>query len=155
MEINFSLLEKEIFNLLDDKRVMVLATSCNDLVTAGSMSCVIIKNKIYFQTDKTFLKYRQILENPNVALCVDNVQVQGVASIKQHPFLGENREFIDKFRERYRSSYDKYSHMTNEVVIEVEPTFIVVWKYENNQPFREFLDIRNHKAYRKNYDITV
>lgn len=75
MEINFDLLEKDIFGFLDDGKIMVLATSCHDLVTARNMSCIIIKNKIYFQTDKTFLKYKQIIENPNVALCVDNIQI--------------------------------------------------------------------------------
>jgi uncharacterized pyridoxamine 5'-phosphate oxidase family protein len=155
MEINFNLLEKEIFSLLGDKKIMVLATSYEDKVTARSMSCVINSGKIYCQTDKTFLKYNQMVKNHNVALCVDNIQIEGIAKIKQHPFTEENKGFIDIFKEKYKGSYENYSHMNNEVVVEIEPTFITLWKYENTQPFRDFLDIKKNKAYRQIYDISV
>lgn len=155
MEINVGSLEKEIFSILGDKKIMVLATYCENKVTARNMSCIIINRKIYFQTDKTFLKYKQILKNPNVALCLDNVQIEGIAKIKKHPFDEENKEFIGIFKENYNSSYNNYSHMENEVVVEIEPTFITLWKYENAQPFRDFFDIKGNKAYRKIYDTTI
>jgi general stress protein 26 len=155
MEINFNLLEKEIFSLLGDKKIMILATSWEDKVTARSMSCVIINRKIYCQTDKTFFKCSQIAKNPNVALCIDNIQIEGFAKIKQHPFAEENKDFIDIFKEKYKGSYENYSHMNNEVVVEIEPTFITLWKYENAQPFRDFLDIKKNKAYREIYNTSI
>lgn len=155
MEINFNLLEKEIFDILGDNKIMVLATSYEDKVTARSMSCVIINRKIYCQTDKTFLKYNQMAKNHNVALCIDNIQIEGVAKIKQHPFEKENKEFIQIFKEKYKGSYENYSRMNNEVVVEIEPTVITLWKYENAQPFRDFLDIKKNKAYREIYDTSA
>lgn len=155
MEINFNLLESEIFSLLGNKKVMVLATSSKNIVTARNMSCVIINKKIYFQTDKTFLKFKQILENPNVALCVDNIQIEGTAKIKSHPFSEENKEFIDTFKENYGSSYKMYSHMNSETVVEITPSLIALWKYENGQPFRDYLDIRKNKALREVYDTSI
>lgn len=155
MEINFNLLENEVFGLLSDKKIMVLATSYEDRVTARSMSCIIINKRIYFQTDKTFLKYRQMAKNHNVALCVDNIQIEGIAKIKHHPFAEENKEFIDVFKEKYKGSYENYSHMNNEVAVEIEPTFITLWKYENTEPFRDFLDIKKNKAYREIYDTSI
>ncbi|KYH28749.1 pyridoxamine 5'-phosphate oxidase [Clostridium tepidiprofundi DSM 19306] len=131
---------------------MVLATSKNNRVTARSVSCILVNSKIYFQTDKTFLKYDQIKHNPNVALCVDNFQVEGYAKIKGHPFEEKNKNFIEVFRKEHEGSFNAYSHMRNEVVIEVEPKFITAWKYENGKPFREFLDFENGRAYRKYYD---
>jgi uncharacterized pyridoxamine 5'-phosphate oxidase family protein len=134
---------------------MVLATSYQDKVTARSMSCIIINRKIYCQTDKTFLKHNQMVKNPNVALCLDNIQIEGVAKIKQHPFAEENKGFIDIFKEKYKGSYENYSHMNNEVVVEIDPTFITLWTYENTQSFRDFLDIKQNKAYREIYDNSI
>lgn len=37
------------------------------------MSVVLINGVFYFQPDKTFRKYEQIKDNPNVALCIDNI----------------------------------------------------------------------------------
>lgn len=151
MELNFRAFKREVFELLGDKKTMVLATSFNNRITARNMSCVIINQKIYFQTDKTFLKYEQILNNPNVALCADNIQIEGIAKIGKHPSDEENKEFVKVFEKNYKGSYDNYSYISNEVVIEVEPTFITFWKYENGQPFRDFLDTSKKKAYREIY----
>ncbi|SHH90234.1 Inorganic pyrophosphatase [Caloranaerobacter azorensis DSM 13643] len=150
--IEFDTLKREFLELVRAKKFIVLAISKDNRVTARSISCVVIDSKIYFQTDRTFLKYEQIKSNPNVALCVDNFQIEGYAKIKGHPFAEENKNFIEVFREIHSGSFNAYSHMENEVVIEVDPKFVTVWKYEDGQPFMEFLDFRNEKAYRKYYD---
>lgn len=153
MDIDFHILENEIFGILGKKKIMVLATSYGESVTARNMSCIILGKKIYFQTDSAFQKIKQITGNPNVALCVDNIQIEGIAKIRKHPFDEENKEFISVFKEAYIGSYECYSHMKNEVVIEIEPTFITLWKYEGSQPYRDFLDIKGNKAYRAIYEI--
>lgn len=45
--------------------------------------------------------------------------------------------------------------MNNEVVVKIEPTFITLWKYENAQPFRDFLDIKHNKAFREIYHTSI
>ena len=152
MDIDFDTLENEIYNLLGQKRVMVVATSYLDSVTARNMSCVILDKKIYFQTDYTFEKIKQIIGNSNIALCVDNIQIVGIAKIRKHPFDEENTAFLNAFKEGYRGSYESYSHIKNEVVVEIEPTFITLWKYEGSQPYREFLDTKSKKAHRIIYE---
>ncbi|WIF95468.1 pyridoxamine 5'-phosphate oxidase family protein [Caminicella sporogenes] len=151
-EIKFDELKIEFEKLIKIKKYMVLATSKDNRVTARSVSCIVINSKIYFQTDKTFLKYKQIKSNPNVALCIDNFQVEGYAKIKGHPFEIENKNFIEVFKKVHNGSFNTYSHMENEVVIEVEPKFVTAWKYENGKAFKEILDFKNRKAYRKYYD---
>ncbi len=65
-------------------RTMVLSTSENDIVSSRMMSIIQIEG-VYFQTDLTFKKYRQLLSNPNVALCIDNIQIEGVCEELEHP----------------------------------------------------------------------
>lgn len=155
MKIDFDLNEQEIFNSIGNGKIMVLATCSENKVTARNMSCVVIDKLIYFQTDKTFLKYQQILGNPNVALCVDNIQIEGIAKIKKHPFDEENISFLSMFEKKYKSSFDNYSKMKNEIVVEIEPTLITIWKYQDGQPFRDFLDISKRQAYREFYKTNV
>lgn len=152
MKLDFNLLENEIFSTLGNKKIMVLATSFDGSVTARNMSCIIIGKRIYFQTDTKLQKIKQIIGNPNVALCVDNIQIEGVARIGSHPFDDENCDFASAFRDAYKGSYESYSHMKNEVVVAVEPTLITLWKYEDAQPYRDFLNYKNNRAYREVYE---
>ncbi len=152
MQLDYNEAVKSVHELLASKRVMVLATSLDNRVTARSMSCVFIDNKICLQTDRDFLKYHQIIDNPRVALAVDNIQVEGRATIKGHPFEAENRGFTEAFKAVHSSSYHNYSHMENEVVVEIVPTLITLWRYEEGRPFRDFLDLVNQQATRAYYD---
>jgi uncharacterized pyridoxamine 5'-phosphate oxidase family protein len=149
---DFQKLKDEVIEMLRNKHIVVLATSSSNRVTARSVSCVVLNSKIYFQTDKTFLKCEQIIENPNVALCIDNIQIEGNAMIKGHPFDKENKAFIEEFKKVHNGSFNAYSHMENEVVVEIEPVSVTLWKYEEGKPLRDFLDLKNKKAHREYYN---
>ena len=98
MDIDYAMLEQEIIRLLDDHKILILATSANDRVTARSMSCVNIGLNIYFQTDKRFIKFDQIKQNPQVALCAGNVQIEGMAKIGNHSLDSSNKDCRMEFR---------------------------------------------------------
>ena len=151
MEIEYTILEEEIIRFLDDHKMLILATSANDRVTARSMSCVNIGLTIYFQTDKRFTKFEQIEQNPQVALCAGNVQIEGAAIIGNHSLDPSNKDFIELYKKSHPDAYKTYSHLENNVVIKVEPTFITLWKYSDGKPYREFLYIQSHKAEREYY----
>ncbi len=153
MDLNYNVIKEEVFNQLGNSKVMVLATSFEDRVTARNMSCVIMNYKIYFQTDIEFLKAQQMIKNQNVALCVDNIQMEGIAKIIGNS--GTAPEFCEVYQRYFRTSYDTYTHLRNEVIIEVEPTIITLWKYaDGHKPYRDFLDCMHNKAYREMYDIS-
>ncbi len=86
MDLSYSDLENEIYNNIGEKAFLVLSTSYKDRVTSRTMSFLVIDKKFYFQTDDTFLKFEQIKNNPNVSLCINNIQIEGVAKILGHPF---------------------------------------------------------------------
>ena len=66
-------------------RKMVLSTSENDRVSSRMMSIVLINGIFCFQTDTELRKYHQLTVNPNVALCIDNIQIEGICSEKGRP----------------------------------------------------------------------
>jgi uncharacterized pyridoxamine 5'-phosphate oxidase family protein len=150
--MDFTDAKNKVLELIKNKRTLMLATSIDDRVTARSVSCVLIDDRIYFQTDKTFLKYHQIIKNHNVALCIDNIQIEGAANIKGHPLSDENKEFTNKFIEEHEGSFKNYSHMKNEAVVEVELKLITLWKYIDGKPLREFIDFQNQKSFTQYYD---
>ena len=95
-EISFNDSKQEYLDAISPSKIMVLATCSGSKVTARSMSCIAIGEKIYFQTDTQFRKYKQITDNKNVALCFDNVQIEGIAKVKGHPMDKENIQFAQR-----------------------------------------------------------
>jgi len=84
-KIDLQTLEGEIKETLGDHKIMVLTTCSSNRVTARSMSCIIDGLNVFFQTDSGFLKIGQILENPRMALCHVNVQIEGNAWVEGIP----------------------------------------------------------------------
>jgi general stress protein 26 len=153
-EINYNILKDKAVQFLGAQKFLVLATSSDDRVTARTMGYVNKGLTIYFQTERNSLKIEQIETNPNVALCGANVQIEGIAKIRNHPFDPSNKEFIELFKKKYTLAFNTYSHLKNEIVIEVEARLITFWKYIDDKPFREFLYIKETKAEREYYDIS-
>ena len=139
----------ELFRTIGKVRKMVLSTSFDNRVTSRMMSFVIFDNKFYCQTDKTFLKYQQIKSNPNVALCIDNVQIEGIAKNIGKPL--ENKKFINLFKQYYKTSYEIYSFLENEILLEIEPTSIGVWIYKDFIPIREFYNLETKEIKEESY----
>ena len=85
MNSNYINKYNNIFQQIGDHAKIVLATSHQDRVTARKMSFLIMNGIFYFQTDKTFRKYQDIQDNENVALCLDNIQIEGICKEIGHP----------------------------------------------------------------------
>jgi len=133
----------ELFQKLGNAKKMVLATSQDNKVTARMMSCIIYNDMIYFQTDKKFIKYKQITANPMVALCIDNIQIEGVASFQGHPLETQNKFFAKAYESNFKGSFDSYSALADEVLIEIKPLKITLWEYEGKEPYRLIFDLEN------------
>ena len=119
-------------------RKMVLSTSLDDRVSSRMMSVVLINGLFYFQTDVTLGKYRQLKSNPNVALCIDNIQIEGVCMEIGHPM--ENGAFCEHFQQCFKGSYDAYTALKNERLFVVKPTVIERWVYKDGIPYIELFD---------------
>lgn len=130
---------------------MVLSTSLHDHVTSRMMSVVQKDGIFYFQTDKTFRKYEQLTQNTNVALCIDNIQIEGLCEELGHP--QEHHDFCELFAERFQNSYKHYSGLPDERLFQVTPTRIERWLYEGDQALVEVMDIENQTYSLRPYEI--
>lgn len=130
-------------------RKMVLSTSVNDKVSSRMMSVVLIDGLFYFQTDVMLRKYRQLSYNSNVALCIDNLQIEGVCKEIGKPL--SNADFCNRFQECFKGSYDAYSSLENERLFVINPTYIERWIYIDSVPYIEIFDIKANSHEIKRY----
>lgn len=130
---------------------MVLSTSENDRVTSRMMSIVRLDDLFYFQTDRSFRKYSQLLQNPRAALCIENIQIEGICKEIGHPM--ENAEFCRLYQECYRSSYQMYTALEEERLFVLTPTYLERWIYKEGVPFLETFDIEKKTYELKKYEI--
>lgn len=144
--------EEEYFKFWQDfgkSKKMVLSTSFANMVTSRTMSVIHLNGKLYFQTDVTSRKYHQLKSNPHVALCVDNIQIEGLC--KEIGCPGENKDFCNAYQTCFPSSFQRYSLLKNERLFVVTPTFIESWIYIDNVPYIRTFDIENRNYTLKQY----
>lgn len=118
---------------------MVLSTCVNHQVSSRMMSLVLIDGKFYFQTDLNLRKYQQLKSNPNVALCIDNLQIEGICEEIGHPL--DNTAFCKAYSQCYKHAFDSYTSLKNERLFSVTPTYIERWVYKEKIPYLEFFKI--------------
>ncbi len=138
-----------LLNQLGNYKKMVLSTALNDIVTSRMMSVIISDGLFYFQTDRNFRKYEQIQKNPNVSLCLDNIQIEGICTEVGHPL--DNDLFCKRYKEYFKTSYDRYSELPDERLFMIKPIYIQKWIYENAEPFIESFDLEKNFYEKKPY----
>lgn len=149
--MEFTTAYSDLFKEIGEKRKMVLSTSVHDTVSSRMMSVIILDRKFYFQTDITFRKYDQIMTNPNVALCLDNLQIEGCCREIGRPI--DHSAFMTAFQKYFIGSYNSYSHLDNERLFEVKPAYIERWLYVDGVPYTEVFDIPNSSYSLKKYNV--
>lgn len=140
---NFENTLKDFYKDFGTHKAVVFSTSLNDKVSSRMISVVVIDGDFYFQTDRKLKKYNQIKENENIALCIDNISIEGICSEVGVPI--ENDEFCKLYKEFYPNAYEMYSKLDDEVLFTVKPTFIQKWIYENGKPFIETWDFETQR----------
>ncbi len=143
MDTIFSEKTSELWKKIGTHGVMILSTSAENRVTSRPMSIIVYDEKFYFQTDETFLKYKQILINSNAALCLKNFSIEGKCRIMGSPLDESNRFFIELYKKYFPTSCKAYSALPTEKLLEIVPALIYSWDYELTEPFMEYFDFDN------------
>lgn len=146
-EIDFALLKDELAASLKKISEIVVSTSYNDIVTSRTVFCSSDGSDVYFITSKAYTKYKQIVKNPNVALCRDNIQITGTAEIPGHPSM-MNLKFGNEEADKYISHYSRYK---NTVMIKVVPAKIVLYR---GRGVYDYCDLRTGTAVRKGREFS-
>ena len=142
-----------MFEKLGTHKIMAQAASVNDEVTVRNVSCIIYDKRIFFKTDKEFRKTKQLLANPNTALCFSGVQIEGVASNLGLVAHEQNRKFAQLYQEYWATSYNAYPHTESEILIEITPRFVEIWdQHEDNRGYQVLLDYETKTVEVKQYD---
>ncbi|MFX0201523.1 MAG: pyridoxamine 5'-phosphate oxidase family protein [Candidatus Hodarchaeota archaeon] len=150
LELDYETKKEEKIKFLEseDNAAMVLATSHNDRVIARNVLIVSSGLDIYFGTWEHSRKCMQIRENPRVALCKDDVQIEGLAEILGDLLDEKNKEYADMLRNRFPSSFEYWEDKPGMVIVRVKPELIVSGiTIIDDQPYLEFLDLENEIAY--------
>lgn len=135
---DFLVMAESLFRGLGDHMHMVLSTSHGGRVCSRTMSVVLSGGRFYFQTDRMMRKYRQLVDNPQVALCKDNLQVEGLCEELGHPL--EHEVFRQRFSSCFPGSFTAYSSLSDERLFVVSPLFIQRWLYDDGIPYVERFD---------------
>ena len=131
--------EKKILNVLEKTTFCTLATANKLGVVCATQMCLVNNGlKVYIQTDKTFEKVKNILENENVAINCGPYYFKGVAKIIGHPT--ENSMFVEKLKIKHLDTYKHYTNLPNEVLIEITLTEGKIWGIDNTK------DIHNQET---------
>lgn len=138
---------------MGDYKIMALASCVDNYPMVRNVSCLFYNDKIYFKTDKNFRKTQQLFKNDRVAMCFNGVQVEGTAKNKGLVVDEEGRIFEKKYKQFLWQSYNAYSHIDTEILIQVTPDFVEIWdEDENRKAFQIFIDFNTKEVQYKPYD---
>ena len=146
MRIDFEKLKNEVIFNLENNRTWVLSTASDGNVSSRSMSIINKRLNIYFQTNKCYIKHNQINKNNNVALCFNNISIEGVAEEIGDWKDEKNKELMELYKSVHLSSFNAYGLLDGQVVYKVTPKKIKIWKYINGNPIRQNLYVNEEIA---------
>jgi len=71
------------------------------------------------------------MANPNVALASNNLQIEGVASLKGHPLDEGNVTYIESYRQAYPDAFERHNQINFGTfdLVEIIPRRIALYKH--------------------------
>jgi general stress protein 26 len=116
----------KIKKILDLTQFCVLATANRNGIVSACQMCIVNDGlTVYFQTDKSFEKIKNIKENPNVAINLGAFYFKGKSKIIGRP--ADFPLFVEKLKAKHHETYEHYTNLPNEVLIEVQLTECKIW----------------------------
>lgn len=135
-EFDFNEVSNETLKLLENVKEMVFSTSLNDHVTSRTVSTACKGTTIVFLSYKNNTKCIQIKGNPNVALCFENIQIEGVATMRGLLKDDDNAAYSNIYKEKHEMYFDKCKDKDNMDLITVDINFITCY----GPPGKQYVD---------------
>jgi general stress protein 26 len=147
-EPDFDKFRSDIVTLLDTHRDIVLATSVDNRVTARTVSFANKELDIYFLSWEHNKKIMHLKSNPNIALCLKNLQIEGIAEVLGNAFEEKFNDIADLFRIKFSPRwYDTFSHIKEMVLVKIIPKKITKFENINRRFHLQNVDLENEKVY--------
>lgn len=127
-ELDYTDLYREVIHELKAHKEIVLATCVNNKVTARVVNCMYHQDSLYFITSRAYNKYKQIKKNNNVALSINNIQIEGRAEDLSHPLNDENSDIKSLYEQdaSFFEYFTRYSRYKNSVLIKIRLELITL-----------------------------
>ena len=148
-ELDYEGTRNRVIEFLTSKRAIVLATSLDGRVTARTVSMVSDGLDVCFMSWGHHTKCVQIRGNPRVALCRDNVQIEGRAEILGSPLDERNQRYAEMLRAKYPDDHDMFAREPGMVIVKVVPSAITVFGKEGDGLYLDRLDLEDKTLCRK------
>ena len=86
-------------------------------------------------------------------MCFHGVSLEGIAKNTGLVIDEPGRIFEKKYQQYLWQSYNAYSHLDTEILIEVEPKFVEIWDDdENKNAYQIFVNFDTEEVEIKHYD---
>lgn len=145
-ELDYEREKERVLGFLEAKHAIVVATSLDDRVTARTISFANHGLAILFMSWAHHTKCVQIRGNPRVALCRDNVQIEGIAEIQGSPQDERNKRYADILRDKYPENHERFADEPGMVIVKVIPTSITIFDQSDGRLCLKCLDLENETA---------
>lgn len=129
MSMQNSGVKDKVLKALAEKKLCYIATAGENNVDNAVVAYYADGFDLYFGSFSDTLKCRNISVNPNVAVCIDNIQIHGRA----HQIEYGSDEYL-KYREKYLEKiphYRFYFGLENNELYKVTP--LVIWYYDSSK----------------------
>lgn len=122
-------IKDKVLNALAEKKMCYLATAGKNNVDNAMVAYCSDGFDLYFGSFSDTLKCRNISVNPNVAVCIDNIQIHGRARQLEYG----SSEYL-KYKEKYLAKfpgYEFYFELENNELYKITP--LVIWYYDSSK----------------------
>lgn len=150
-ELNYENIKRDIALMLKDQTKLTLSTTDGEKVSSRFVSVVFNAEKFYFQTDLGFRKSRDIEKNKNVALCINNLQIEGIVTDCFSLYDEQAKDIKALYKKVHPNSYQAYSKLMDTRFFEITPLKAQLYSYEGKDAMQIFVDHRQKIAYKRWY----
>ena len=144
-ELNYEKLFHEIEKKLRSEKSMILATCADDKVTARMVSHINDGLTVLFSTNRNSQKAEQMRRNANIALAIDNMNIEAAAELFGHP--GGHVFFQRAYPKKFPLFAKLYPDTPEDMLVIARPVKITLFKYSKGACW-DVLETDGKKAYR-------
>lgn len=147
LELDFNELKKEIIKELDENKEIVLSTSLENRVTSRIVSYANDMLYVYFLSWEHNKKIHQIKGNPNIALSLNRIQIEGKAKILSNVTENDNEHIKTIFRKKISDrAINTFFSVPEMVIVKITPKSIIKFCNIDKRFHFQVMDLAEEKA---------